>query len=458
MTLRKISARIGLCAAGCLTLSISLGLVYPSTAFGGTNQLFEEFGVGPRDGAMGNAGAALGQDYSAVYYNPAGLAFQKGHHAVFGWKAIYKELYLEIETTPGHNYAETYPDGGVLLIALTTDFNFEGRFSSFLTERFAVGLVLGLGDYLKSFTIYADPNTPYMYRYNDRNAALLPLFFSASFKLFDWMSFGMGGVTAPSDTYTDVTAKTEIQASDQSFETNQGILSRTFSKVEPSLGLLARAPAFGDPTALRFGLVWRDEVSTVDGSGRIRTETRLVTDSGGTVLELPSTDNPLRSLTGFSPMAVTLGAGLALPRDSVQVDVNWRRWSELRHQTEDYPDPRFRDRVDARFGYEHVFDPNVDWAESIALRGGYYFQPSPAPDQSGPLNILDNDKHVVTGGFGIEYYDPTELVLLPMSLDVSYQLHALVERITENDRDPDWHRIRTGGQIHQFAFTVSIQF
>lgn len=430
----------------------------PANARAVSNQLFEEFGVGPRDVAMGSAGVALGVDYSAVYYNPAGLAFQDGNHIALGWKAIYKELYLELDSYPGRNFARSYPDMGQFLLGMTTDFDFEGRFHSFLTERLAIGLVLSIGEYLKTFNIYGDPTTPHMFRYDVRNAALLPLFFCASFKIFDSLAFGMGGVVAPSDTYTDVTAKTEIRVADQSFETNQSIISRTFSKVKPQIGFIGRAPGFGRADTWRFGFTWRDEVSTVDGSGAIRTVTRVVDDNGNTVMELPKTEGPLLSATGFSPMSVTTAVALLLPHNTAQADVIWQRWSQYRDQTESYPEPRFHDTWQVRFGYEHAFDLTVDWADRLMLRGGYYYQPTPVPDQSGPGNLLDSNKHVMSSGMGLEFTDPLGIVLLPMSVDFAYQIHALEDRVTENDRDPDWSRMRHGGFIHQAVFAASIQF
>ena len=56
---------------------------------------------------------------------------------------------------------------------------------------------------------------------------------------------------------------------------------------------------------------------------------------------------------------------------------------------------KFKDVVEISLGGKYGFKNN-----QYTLSGGYKFQPTPVPDQTGIYNILDSDTHVVSGGVG----------------------------------------------------------
>ncbi len=431
--------------------------LYPAAGWAGPNQVFEEYGVGPRDKAMGNAFTGLADDYSAAFYNPAGYAFGDGHHFHFGYHGMYPNTYIKFDPDNGYNLGKG-PSTDLFLFGFSSDLDFSSLLNPWISEHFGLGMALGVGKYFKSFTLYTDPNAPYMFRYSDRPVSLLSLYAGFGLKMFEWFSVGASMVAAPSETYTDVIARTKIYVPSMKSETKQGMGTRAWSKLEPSAGVLFRLPFFERIDTLQIGLSWRDEVITFDGSGEVTTVTQIVFEESGQTLNVPMTTMELHQLTGYSPMCATLGvAWKPTPEIAVVVDGVWKKWSDWLDGDENIPHPRFKDTYQVRTGYEQRFD--IEWAfvEEVAARGGYYYEPSPAPDMNGPMNILDPDKHVTSVGTGFTFHDPIYLVLSPISFDMAYQVHWLVRQHLENDDDPVYPPLTAGGQVHTFAATLEFQ-
>ncbi|MCZ7586020.1 MAG: outer membrane protein transport protein [Deltaproteobacteria bacterium] len=91
----------------------------------------------------------------------------------------------------------------------------------------------------------------------------------------------------------------------------------------------------------------------------------------------------------------------------------------------------------------------------MILRGGWYYEPSPVPNQDGVWNILDNDKNVFTGGLGLRIGDLIGLLKTPVDIDGNFQWHRLEPRTIENDDDPAFPKIETDGNV--ISWTVSVE-
>ena len=59
-------------------LLVSVGLLVAARAYGQTGQMLDEYGGSPKSIAMGQAFTGIADDFSAAYYNPAGLTQTKG--------------------------------------------------------------------------------------------------------------------------------------------------------------------------------------------------------------------------------------------------------------------------------------------------------------------------------------------------------------------------------------------
>ena len=76
----------------------------------------------------------------------------------------------------------------------------------------------------------------------------------------------------------------------------------------------------------------------------------------------------------------------------------------------------FHDIAVPRIGGEYVFGVG---RRRWAARAGYVFEPSPAPVQRGSTNLIDNDKHTLSAGLGVELPGLGGVVLRPVSIDLA---------------------------------------
>jgi long-subunit fatty acid transport protein len=145
----------------------------------------------------------------------------------------------------------------------------------------------------------------------------------------------------------------------------------------------------------------------------------------------------------FQPAQLTGGAAARLtPRWTVAFDLAWHRWSTFENPAahielgldlkqfqelvdippqEPLPLPHFHDIAIPRLGVEHTRG-RTRW------RAGYTYEPSPAPPQRGATNFIDNDKHTLALGAGVDRAGLGGIVLKPISFDVALGLTWLPER------------------------------
>src|SRR5690606_7738038 len=97
--------------------------------------------------------------------------------------------------------------------------------------------------------------------------------------------------------------------------------------------------------------------------------------------------------------------------------------------------PGFHDIVVARVGGEvHVVDgPHF----GLTLRAGYFYEPSPAPDQPGATNYVDVDKHGLSFGLGLRFSDFSDVFPKPLHLDLAALWIGLPDRTYRKDDPAD---------------------
>ena len=86
---------------------LTLALLIPSLVFAGGYNLA---GVGSKALAMSGAYRAIADDYSALYWNPAGLAGQ-GYQATLEFKTLMPLTWLRPNTAPTSAHYGRYNDG-----------------------------------------------------------------------------------------------------------------------------------------------------------------------------------------------------------------------------------------------------------------------------------------------------------------------------------------------------------
>ena len=125
-----------------------------------------------------------------------------------------------------------------------------------------------------------------------------------------------------------------------------------------------------------------------------------------------------------------IGGGLAYrvnERLLLAVEAQWSQWSE----TEDYLIAEYDqagkdtlnllwdDAVQIRFGAEYLL--NEQWA----LRGGFYIDPAPGPDDTQTILIPNTDFNVITGGVGYK--------MDKLSFDLAFEYLMGKERDIDSD-------------------------
>ncbi|RMH95190.1 MAG: hypothetical protein D6681_13350 [Calditrichaeota bacterium] len=90
-----------------VALLLCAGMSYPVLAQGEATVLFLMINPGARQGGMGEAGVALANDASAVYWNPAGLAFQKDEQQENNKYAV---TLMHVNWLPQFNLSDLYYD------------------------------------------------------------------------------------------------------------------------------------------------------------------------------------------------------------------------------------------------------------------------------------------------------------------------------------------------------------
>ena len=121
------------------------------------------------------------------------------------------------------------------------------------------------------------------------------------------------------------------------------------------------------------------------------------------------------------------------------------------------PPPGYHDTAAPHVGVERSFSPapRVD----MHVRGGFFFEPSPAPAQTEASNLYDNHRAAFTLGYGVEVGPERARV----ALDLFGQAQALVARDHVKASDvpagsPGWPSVSTSGVIGAFGATVGVKF
>jgi long-chain fatty acid transport protein len=150
----------------------------------------------------------------------------------------------------------------------------------------------------------------------------------------------------------------------------------------------------------------------------------------------------------FSPRQVALGVAKELGCWVLTADLTWVQWSrfpspsatvdisldlgalgdQFRIPPIDRPIPAdFHDIFVPRLGAEFTPLDGPDFG--LTLRGGYGWEPSPAPEQPGTTNYIDSDKHTFAIGWSLRFPGLAPVMERPLILDFAGSLVWLPERL-----------------------------
>jgi long-chain fatty acid transport protein len=341
------------------------------------------FGLGSRAAALAGAATALAEGFEATYYNPARI--EGPPRFSLGFLAAGSLL-------SANGTRQPIEDPMGILVGATTPLPVGGA----LRDRIHVGLGLFLLPDKVVREIGRAPADAHFPLFDNRTqrVVILP---AVAFRLHPKLSLGV--------------AANVLAALGGTVNVREGPLRGLDARVDEDLlttfavnaGISIRPTPF-----ITIGLAFREEFS-------LPFFTNATTGVGGSRFEIN-----LRARTLFEPAAAVLGTAFELSHGLVlAADLAHKRWSRfpggLAQVTGSLPlpvgpiaeipiapplpEPRFRDIFAARAGVEWRALERGPWA--LDVRGGYGFEPSPVPPQTGATSYLDGDKHTFTVGAGL---------------------------------------------------------
>lgn len=407
--------------------------------------------LGTKALTMGGAFVGLADDYSAIFWNPAGIAhFKNKYFAFYGNDII-----------PSATYK--FSIGGAPVVdAKTMTKNYLGGMVTYyhpINEKVVVGFGVytpsGLGADWNGADFAAvagnNPNLDWKskiglvtfspaiaFALSDKISIGATL--NINYGMFD-ISFYAGEADVPSPPYVVDLGQYEESMKGWGFGATFGIL------VQPS-DMISVGATVRTPSKVKF----KGDASIPNLS--------LIGAALGTPIN--STSDLDRNVT----WPLWLAAGVAVkPIESLTLtaDVQYTQWSKIDVIMTDYTDPfwqilmedaqerpmHWKDAVQFRLGAEYRMNA---WA----FRGGYYWDPSPAPDRTMNVLLPSFDYNVVAAGIGYS------MDTLQIEFGIEYLMGK--ERTVDLLKtvvDPEWETAMPGTyniNIISPNFTISYRF
>ena len=382
----------------------------------------ELFGFGSEEAGVGGASSARVHDFSAGYYNPAGLVGLRVAEASFGLLGYGSQLKID-GFDKGRAQPITEPIG--IVIGAAAPVPLRGIFK----DRLYVGMALYVLPDAIVRVIAHSPETPFFPYYDNRSQRLIVLP-SLAVRIGWGLSAGLAlnylaGLGGRVEATEGLTRAVEPRVDEAIFSTGR-----------INAGLLWRSPA----ERFSAALVYRQRFS-------VPFTTATANRVAGQPLDIAIDAEGL-----FTPDEIVLGgAARVVPWLLLSLDVTVSLWSAWRgpfvNVTSNLPivaslsapPPQlaWRDTVAVRAGGEAVRSLGRDLLGK--LRAGYGFETSPIPtDQGGITNLLDGPKHFLSLGAGLRF----ALGAAALRLDVNGQMHVmqhttLVKQVAPAGTQPD---------------------
>jgi long-chain fatty acid transport protein len=417
----------------------------------------DAFGFGARGMSLGGAMTAIARDFSANYYNPAGLASGEDLRIEIGY--MYNDPTLTMNGND-QNVDRSYGvQAGVVM---------PGQIGT-RTLAFSVGLHLPAERITR---IRALPQRQPQWVVYDNRPQRLVITTSAAFEIVEWLYVG-AGVTFLSNTEGSLDMSGLVSLTDaEETALFSGVDVNLSSVRYLSAGLLVTP---GDN--FRAGLSFRDEFElALNLDVNVEGDIAPLEPGAPPVVEGGRFDLKTLNSNLFSPRQLTLGLAWEEPRWLVSADVSWLQWSrfpppasEIQIELDldpldfavppsDAPlNPEFDDIFTARVGGEYVALQSryLD----LTTRAGYFFEPTPAPDQPGQTNYIDSSRHGASLGLGFAFHDFSAVFPRPLLFDVAAQFIGLREReyVKDDPADPIGD-IVSRGHIWGFSSTIGFLF
>ena len=337
--------------------------------------------------AMGFAGAYTAQsnDPSAIFHNAAGVAFLKGKQIYFGGTLIQpSSTFTGADPFPGASVTEK-GDTGLLIPP-----------AAYYTQQFSERLVFGVGLHTPFglTTGWANPQT-FSGRFLSQRAELRGFSVNPTvgYKLADRFALGVGldvrfssvslqrrvPVINPFTQRVTDAASIDLQSNtDLGLGWNAGLLAKVSDSLSAGIHYRAKVGASYD------GVATFTQVPT----GNAQLDATLSA-------RLPQGNQPVTTAVDF-PAFASGGVAYTSGDWTFEADMNWYQWSSFRRLSivfTERPDlsqdiiENYKNSWQYRLGLERRI------GEIWAVRGGYFFDQSPAPAESVSPLLPDSDRN-----------------------------------------------------------------
>ena len=388
------------------------------------------FGYGARSPGLAGTGASYTDSYDALYTNPAGLAYARRTRLSVGFMAADYHVRIASRSREVDRVYGIVIGGDVPI-----------PFGGALRDRVSFSMGIHVPPTLLSRARSPFPSDPFLALVENRGQVVaFMLGFGA--RITRTVAAGVGVISlAALGGQIDVSADA----------------SRRFTSTAEQQLLIDAAPVLGvrwtPRPRLALGLVFRGESKTPFDI--------LVTNMIGDALPVTLPAIRVRGFAQYDPSMVELEGSYHLsPRLHAIAALAWKHWSSYPPPTEDpvidapaRPRPGFSDTFVPKLAARYFVRPCTE------LRAGYRLELTPAPEQTGRENLLDNTRHILTLGAGWQLLAGS----VPLRFDVYLQGHFLQTRrhhkdqtLDPADRDPNWIRISSGGQLLVGGFTMGV--
>jgi long-chain fatty acid transport protein len=455
---------------GSIAALFALGaLALASTAHA---QPMDTYGLGSRSIAMGGAVTADVEDFSANYYNPAGLARGDMLRLSVGWYGAVHDLRIDGASSnvdPLH--------GAVMGLVVP------GHFGDF---HFAFGLAVHLPDDAVSRTRSLPRAQPRWEFYDNRGHRTF-LATHLAIRPWEWLTIG-GGISFLSFSRNDLSIRGDLDVLTPGRSHLDSSLAANLSTIRyPQVGIqVTPIPE------LRFGLVYRGQFALDNTlTAEVGCPRDMPACGHDTTLHAGATafrgyfDLYTQSVNAYVPQQISLGGSWSpIPEFRINAEVTWVNWSsyvspigtsDITLQLDLPPSlgdlirvpgniagtrpiaARFSDRFVPRVGAEGLaFE---DRHVAIRVRGGFFYEQTPIPDQTGLSNLVDTDRWVWSAGLGFALTDLRPLLDGTLSFDLHLAYAYLPDRVTRKASpvDPIGDYV-AGGQMFVGGLTMELAF
>lgn len=347
--------------------------------------------LGSRAQALGGAFVALADDFSAIYWNPAGMGFFKTMK-VGGYGTL---------IMPKGQYSLSVPILGQVVNAETQSKSYPGGMAAFyypITENFVAGLGVftpsGLGSSWNGADL-AFLNLPYTTVYDwSSKIGMITIAPGLAYRINDMIS--IGATLNINYAMFDVNqwAKTAIVPPGVTFNLGQYAEDDNGWGIGGTFGILVKPM-----DKLSLGLTFKTPTTvTLNGTASI---------SNFPLLGLPGESEVSRKLTW--PMVIQGGVAFKpMDRLTIVADLQWTKWSTIDEIRSDYKNSlwallmtgrdvitlNWEDALQIRAGVEYMV------TDAIALRVGYMHDPAPAPIETMNILLPSYNFNTITAGVG----------------------------------------------------------